>query len=519
MPDLSLGVIGLGVMGRNLALNALDAGVTVAGFDLGEAAVTGFQEEAGGRAAASTTDIATFLAALPAPRALLVMVPAGKPVDSVLASFAPHLTPGDFFIDGGNSFFRDTQRRQAEMDAKGLHFMGMGVSGGEEGARRGPSMMPGGPVEAYAHVGPVLELMAAKVDGVPCVAHLGAGAAGHYVKMVHNGIEYGLMQLLAEAYDLLKRGAGMGNLDLASTFSKWNEGPLQSFLVEITADIFDQPDTVAVDPAAMPGATDPHEALGTESTSTTAPGTGGVAGDTARAGLRDAHSAADVRYLLDAIADTAQQKGTGKWTSQDALDLGVPTPTIDAAVSARYLSALKAERVAAAALLGEPDRHVGESREALVGAVEGALHAAFHVTYAQGFALLRSASDAYAFGLDLREVATIWRGGCIIRAAMLETFREAFAQDPDVANLLVTPAVADQIRTCQESLREAVATAARAGIPTPALSASLDYLDSYRSAWLPANLIQAQRDYFGAHTFQRTDREGTFHQQWLPAGL
>ena len=519
MSDLSLGVIGLGVMGRNLALNALDAGVTVAGFDLGEAAVAGFQEEAAGRAAASTTDIATFLAALPAPRALLVMVPAGKPVDAVLASFAPHLTPGDFFIDGGNSFFRDTQRRQAEMDAKGLHFMGMGVSGGEEGARRGPSMMPGGPAEAYATVGPVLERMAATVGGVPCVAHLGAGAAGHYVKMVHNGIEYGLMQLLAEAYDLLKRGAGMGNLDLAATFAAWNAGPLQSFLVEITADIFDQPDTTDVDPAAMPAETSPQEALGTESTSASAPGTGGVAGDTAKAALSDATTPAEVRYLLDAIADTAQQKGTGKWTSQDALDLGVPTPTIDAAVSARYLSALKAERVAAAALLGEPERDAGAGRDALVAALEGALHAAFYATYAQGFALLRAASDAYAFGLDLGQVATVWRGGCIIRAALLETVREAFAADPDVANLLVAPAVAGPIRTCQEDLREAVATAARAGIPTPALAASLGYLDSYRSAWLPANLVQAQRDYFGAHTFTRTDREGTFHQQWLPAGL
>ncbi|HEX8298445.1 MAG TPA: NADP-dependent decarboxylating phosphogluconate dehydrogenase [Rubricoccaceae bacterium] len=518
MSDLSLGVVGLGVMGRNLALNALDAGVTVAGFDLGEAATVGFQEEAGGRAAASTTDIAAFLGALPAPRALLVMVPAGKPVDAVLASFAPHLTPGDLLIDGGNSFFKDTQRRQAEMDALGLHFMGMGVSGGEEGARRGPSMMPGGPLDAYTRVAPVLERMAARVNGEPCVAHLGAGAAGHYVKMVHNGIEYALMQLIAEAYDLLKRGAGLGNLDLAAVFTRWNEGPLQSFLVEITADIFDHPDTTAVDPAAE-GASTPHEALGAESPTTDAPGTGGVAGATAAAGLGDAASPAEVRYLLDAIADTAKQKGTGKWTSQDALDLGVPTPTIDAAVSARYLSALKSERVAAAALLGEPDRHVGAGRDALVDALEGALHAAFHVAYAQGFALLRAASDAYAFSLDLGEVARIWRGGCIIRAAMLETFRSAFAEQPEVPNLLVAPAVTAEVRRSQEHLREAVAQAARAGIPTPALSASLDYLDSYRSAWLPANLVQAQRDYFGAHTFERTDREGTFHAQWIPAGL
>ena len=507
MSDLSLGVVGLGVMGRNLALNALDAGVTVAGFDLGEAAAAGFRDEAGGRAAASTTDIATFLAALPAPRAILVMVPAGKPVDAVLASFAPHLDAGDLLIDGGNSFHRDTTRRQAEMDALGLHFMGMGVSGGEDGARRGPSMMPGGPVEAYTRVAPVLERMAARVNGEPCVAHLGAGAAGHYVKMVHNGIEYALMQLIAEAYDLLKRGAGMSNPDLAATFTRWNEGPLQSFLVEITADILDHPDDSPVDLEAAPAETSPHEALGSE------------ASGTARPGVTEASRPAEIRYLLDAIADTARQKGTGKWTSQDALDLGVPVPTIDAAVSARYLSALKSERVAAAALLGEPDRRTGLAPAAMADALEGALHAAFVVAYAQGFALLRAASVEYGFGLDMGRVATIWRGGCIIRAAMLETFRVAFADAPDVPNLLVAPAVADLVRGAQDHLRTASAASATAGIPTPALSASLDYLDSYRSAWLPANLVQAQRDYFGAHTFERTDREGTFHAQWLPAGL
>ena len=518
MPDLSLGVVGLGVMGRNLALNALDAGVAVAGFDLGADATAGFQEEAGGRAAASTTDVAAFLAALPAPRSILVMVPAGPPVDSVIASLAPLLGPGDLLVDGGNSFFRDTERRQAEMDARGLLFVGMGVSGGEEGARRGPSMMPGGPLDAYARLAPVVERMAARVGGEPCVAHLGAGAAGHYVKMVHNGIEYALMQLLAEAYDVLKRGTGMGNAQLADTFGRWNRGPLQSFLVEITAAIFAQPDAGAVDPNEVPGAQAPAEALGAESPATDALGTGPAAGDT-QADLAHAESPAEIRYLLDVIADTAKQKGTGKWTSQDALDLGVPVPTIDAAVSARYLSALKSERVAAAALLGEPPHRIAASQAEVAAALEGALHAAFHVAFAQGFALLRSASEAYGFGLDMGEVARIWRGGCIIRAAMLETFRSAFAAAPDVANLLVAPAVAGELRRSQESLRVVSAASATAGIPTPALSASLDYLDSYRSAWLPANLVQAQRDYFGAHTFQRTDREGTFHAQWLPAGL
>ncbi len=509
MSDRSLGVVGLGVMGRNLALNALDAGFDVAGFDLGDEAAAGFQEEAGGRALASTTDRDAFLAALPTPRAILVMVPAGKPVDSVIASFAPHLAPGDLLIDGGNSFYRDTQRRQEELTAMGLHFMGMGVSGGEEGARRGPSMMPGGPMDAYDRVAPILEGMAAKVDGEPCVAHLGEGAAGHYVKMVHNGIEYGLMQLIAEAYDLLKRGTGMSNPDLAATFTRWNAGQLQSFLVEITAEIFAHPDDAAVDPGAMPEATSPHAALGSEAPTA----------DQHTPGITEDAPTATVRYLLDAIADTAKQKGTGKWTSQDALDLGVPIPTIDAAVSARYLSALKDERVAAASLLGEPDRHTGMTQQEMVHGLEGALHAAFLVTYAQGFALLRAASAEYGFGLKMGEVAKIWRGGCIIRAAMLETFRAAFADEPDVANLLVTPPVAELVRGCQEHLRVVSAASAGAGIPTPALSAALDYLDSYRSAWLPANLVQAQRDFFGAHTFQRTDREGTFHAQWMPAGM
>ena len=522
MSSLSLGVVGLGVMGRNLALNALDEGVTVAGFDLGQDAVDGFQKEADGRAAASTTDIGTFLAALPIPRAILVMVPAGKPVDSVIASFAPHLDPGDLLIDGGNSFYKDTQRRQLELDAKGIHFMGMGVSGGEEGARHGPSMMPGGPMEAYERVAPVLERMAAKVDGDPCVAHLGAGAAGHYVKMVHNGIEYALMQLIAEAYDLLKRGTGMGNLDLAETFTRWNQGPLESYLIEITADIFDQPDTVEVQPGEMPREASPHEALGSESPATDAPdkrGAGTATGDAEKEALATATRPDHIRFLLDAIEDMAKQKGTGKWTSQDALDLGVPTPTIDAAVSARYISALKSERVAAAGHLGEPAHAVDMEQAKVVSALEGALHAAFHVAYAQGFALLKEASDTYSFGLHIGEVAKIWRGGCIIRAAMLETFRAAFADQPDAPNLLVTPAVAESLRDCQESLRVAVTISAMAGIPTPALSSALDYLDSYRSAWLPANLIQAQRDYFGAHTFERTDREGTFHAQWMPAGL
>ena len=475
-------------MGRNLALNALDEGFAVAGFDLGTDAAEGFQQEAGGRAVISTTDLDAFLNALPTPRNLLVMVPAGPPVDAVINAIKGKLSEGDLLIDGGNSFFRDTQRRQAEMTNAGLHFFGMGVSGGEEGARHGPSMMPGGPVEVYDRVAPILQKMAAKVDGDPCVAHLGAGAAGHYVKMVHNGIEYGLMQILAEAYDVCKRGLGMSNQAMGDLFAGWNAGPLESFLVEITADILHQPDSVEVQPEETPGDESPPE---------------GATG----------------RYLLDFIADHASQKGTGKWTSQDAMDLGVPTPTIDVAVTSRYLSALKDERVEAAEHLGEPAGGVTGEEADVIGQLGNAVHAAFLVTYAQGFALLKRASDAYEFGLDLGDIARIWRGGCIIRAAMLESFREAFRADEDLANLLVAPAVAKELNGHQEDIRDITAEAVRAGIPVPAISASLAYLDSYRSAWLPANLVAAQRDYFGAHTFTRIDREGVFHAQWEPAGL
>ena len=483
-----LGVVGLGVMGRNLALNALDAGVAVAGTDLGEDAVTGFQEEAEGRAVAATTDLDAFLAALPTPRNILVMVPAGKAVDSVLAGLAPKLSPGDLVIDGGNSYYQDTQRRHDEMEAQGLHFFGMGVSGGEEGARRGPSMMPGGPKEPYARVAPILEGMAAEVHGDPCVAHLGKGASGHYVKMVHNGIEYGLMQLLAESYDLMKRGAGLGNDRMGDLYRQWDAGELRSYLVEITADILHHPETVEVQPHETPGDESPPEGM-----------SGG--------------------YLLDFIQDTAAQKGTGKWTSQDAMDLGVPTPTIDAAVTARYLSALKQERVAASSLLGTPAGRAPEDADEIPEVMGDALLAAFLVTYAQGFALLKRASDAYEFDLDLGTVARVWRGGCIIRADLLETFREAFRADEDLPNLLVAPSVAEKLIGHRGALRRAVVLGAQAGIPTPALSASLDYLDAYRSAWLPANLVAAQRDYFGAHTFLRTDEEGSFHVQWQPAGL
>ena len=473
------GVVGLGTMGRNLALNAADEGIAVAGYDLGQAAVDAIHAEAAGLADGAggvfaTTSLDDFLAALPAPRSILVMVPAGRAVDSVLASLQPHLAPGDLLIDGGNSHFTDTERRQAEMEAAGLHFVGMGVSGGEEGARHGPSLMPGGPADAYERVAPTLHALAAKVDGEPCVAHLGPGASGHYVKMVHNGIEYGLMQLLAEAYDLLHRGLGREGAALAEPFAAWNEGPLQSFLVEITAAILRQPDDLP--PVGAPADAEP-----------------------------------DGGPLIDHILDQAKQKGTGKWTSQEALDLGVPIPTIDAAVAARYLSAQKATRVDVARVMADPDVTL---RPHVEDELERALHAAFLVTYAQGFAMLAEASREHEWGLDPAAVARIWRGGCIIRAAMLETFREAYAAQPDLPTLLLAPAIDDVLIATRESLGAVVADASRAGIPVPALSASLAYLDGMRSARVSANMIQAQRDFFGAHTYARTDRAGTFHTDW-----
>jgi 6-phosphogluconate dehydrogenase len=463
-----LGLVGLGVMGRNFLLNAADHGFAVAGYDLDDDKAQRLRAE---RESAhdidASTDLGDFVRALKRPRAVMLLVPAGKAVDAVLRDVTPRLEAGDVIVDAGNSHYRDTGRRAGELSSGGVLFMGAGVSGGEYGARHGPSIMPGGAPDAYARIEPIFTAAAAKAKGEPCVAHLGAGSSGHYVKMVHNGIEYGVMQLIAEVYDLLRRGLGQEVGAAQETFASWSEGPLAGYLIEITAEILTRDDERTRQP------------------------------------------------LIEVIADAARQKGTGKWTSWDAMDLQVPTPTIDAAVAARNLSALKEQRVALARSLAgsEPPRLADDPAE-LVPHLHDALHAAMLLTYGQGFALIRRASQEYGYGVAPETVARIWRGGCIIRAALLEDIRAALRADPELDNLLFAPGIGSAVTSNQEALRAAVHAAARGGIPAPALTASLSYLDGYRSARLPANLIQAQRDYFGSHTYERVDAEGTFHTAW-----
>ncbi|MDE3157067.1 MAG: NADP-dependent phosphogluconate dehydrogenase [Acidobacteriota bacterium] len=463
-----LGMIGLGVMGRNLVLNMADHGFPVVGFDKDPAKVDALRREAGARPVRAAATLDEFLRLLRAPRAVMMLVPAGGPVDAVVDELRPRLTRDDVIIDGGNSYYRDTDRRVKALAADGLHFVGVGVSGGEKGARYGPSIMPGGSADAWERLRPVLEAVSAKVDGSPCVTHLGPGSAGHYVKMVHNGIEYGLMQLIAEAYDLLKRGLGLDDDRLHTIFETWNGGELNGYLVEITAAIFLQPDDRG-------------------------------------------HG-----RLIDVIRDEAKQKGTGKWTSQDAMDLQVPVPTIDAAVAMRDLSGYKAERLAAERLYPSvPARFDGDAA-AFIEQLGHGLYAGMVLTYAQGMALLRRASEAYQYGLVLDEVARIWRGGCIIRARLLEQIRAAFHARPDLPNLLQDPSFAADLHARQGHLRAVVQAAARLGIAAPALMASLGYFDGYRTGRLPANLTQAQRDFFGSHTYERTDADGVFHTEWQP---
>jgi 6-phosphogluconate dehydrogenase len=458
-------VVGLAVMGQNLALNIERNGFPVAVYNRTHSRTRDFLEgPAAGRDVKGAQTLAELVSALERPRRVLLMVKAGPAVDAVLGELLPLVEPGDIVIDGGNSHFRDTERRMAESEASGVHFVGMGVSGGEEGALKGPSLMPGGDRVAYEILEPTLTAIAAKTDSGPCVTYLGPGGAGHFVKMVHNGIEYGDMQLIAEAYDLLRQRTGLDAARLREVFAEWNRGELESFLVEITAEIVDFPDE----------------------------GGGGI--------------------LVDRILDSAGQKGTGRWTTEAALELGVPIPTITAAVDARLISALKEERVAASRRYESAE--TSPRGEPPVDAVRAALYGAKICSYAQGFALLAAASREHGFGLALPEVARIWKGGCIIRAALLDEIREAFGSDPGLANLLVSDGFRDAIAARDEAWRRVVSLGAASGVPLPAMTASLAYLDAYRRERLPASLIQAQRDYFGAHTYRRTDREGTFHTEW-----
>src|SRR6266404_5843241 len=461
------GVVGLGVMGENLAFNIEEHGFPVAVWNLETEWVDKFLKKSSGKRFIGTKTLKEFTQSLARPRRILIMIKAGDPVDQTLEKLAPLLEPGDIVIDGGNSWFKDTQRREAAMRGK-LNFFGMGVSGGEEGARHGPSLMPGGARQAYEHVKPILQAIAAKTDSGPCVTYVGPDGAGHFVKMVHNGIEYGDMQLIAEAYDILRKALGLGASELASVFAKWNEGDLNSYLIEITAKIF-------------------------------------TVGDPSGSGA-----------LVDKVLDVAGQKGTGKWTAETALELGVVIPTMQAALDSRVLSGLKAERVEASKQLPGPSERYPGNKQELIDAVHDALYASKICSYAQGMNLIRRGSDEYKWDVNLGELSRIWKGGCIIRAQFLDKIKQAYQRRADLPNLLLDPDFKAWALEAQPRWRQAVTTAQSLGIPAAAMSASLAYFDTYRAANLPLNLTQAQRDFFGSHTYQRTDDPsgGFVHSEW-----
>jgi len=464
----AFGMIGLGVMGRSLLLNMADHGFAVAGHDKDTGKVDSLNQEAGDRAAKGFADVKEFIQSLTTPRAIMMLVPAGKIVDAVIEELTPLLEKGDILIDGGNSHFTDTNRRVEELEAKGLHFFGMGVSGGEEGARRGPSMMPGGDKDAYAVMKPIFEAIAAKVNGEPCVTYIGPGASGHFVKMVHNGIEYGIMQVIAETYEILKKGLKLGNDEIGDLFTKWNEGRLQSFLLDITKDIFK------------------YKAPGTD------------------------------HLLLDDIKDEAKAKGTGKWTSQVAMDLVTPIPTIDTSVSMRDLSKYKSLREKASTLYNDPIDLKGDKEELLV-ALEQAFYFTSIVTYAQGMHLLTKASEEYKYDLHLGEIAKIWRGGCIIRSEFLNDIYNAYSKDQQLPHLLLDSDIQALVAGTLPGIRKVLSATIAAGVAAPGYASALSYFDAFRSERMPSNLTQAQRDYFGAHTYELIGKEGTFHTQWAPA--
>ncbi|MGQ4646549.1 NADP-dependent phosphogluconate dehydrogenase [Lyngbya aestuarii] len=468
MTKRTFGVIGLAVMGENLALNVESRGFPIAVYNRTSSKTKEFMEQrAKGKDVKDAYSLEEFVQILERPRKVLVMVKAGNPVDKVIEQLKPLLEPGDMIIDGGNSLYEDTERRTQELEATGLGFVGMGVSGGEEGALHGPSLMPGGTETAYKELEPILTKIAAQVNDGPCVTYIGPGGAGHYVKMVHNGIEYGDMQLIAEAYDLLKNVLGLDHKQLHEVFAEWNTtDELNSFLIEITADIFKY-----VDPETK-------------------------------------------KPLVELILDAAGQKGTGRWTVVSSLELGVPIPTMYAAVNARVISAYKQERLAASEQLPGPTAKFNGDVKAFINKIRDALYCSKMCSYAQGMALLSKASEEFNYNLDLGETARIWKGGCIIRAGFLDKIKSAFQENPKLPNLLLAPEFKQSILDRQEAWREVLMVANQFGIPVPAFSASLDYFDSYRRTQLPQNLTQAQRDYFGAHTYERTDKEGVFHTEW-----
>ncbi len=461
------GMIGLGVMGRNFLLNVADDGFAALGTDINEDSVKALNTEGDGMNVKGVNTQKEFVSLLSKPRKIMLLVPAGKIVDKVIEGLLPLLDDDDIIIDGGNSHYDDTNRRYEYLKTKNIRFLGTGVSGGAEGARRGPSIMPGGDKSAWEAVKPVLETVSAKVNNEPCVTYIGESSSGHYVKMVHNGIEYGLMQLIAEAYDVLKRVGGLSNKDIGDLFDQWNKGRLSSFLMEISADIMKQPDDK-------------------------------TNGD-----------------LIDAILDKAKQKGTGKWTSQTSMDLGVPVPTIDSAVAMRGISSFKSYRSQLASTF--PETHPNEinaNGKGLIEAVEKALYFSFIVCYAQGMHLLAEASEELSYDLDLEGIARIWRGGCIIRAELLEQIRKAYSAEEGLKNMMGSAQFAGSLATTRNSAAEVLRLSMERGVSTMCLSSALQYFDAFRTARLPLNMVQGQRDYFGSHTYERIDAEGTFHTEW-----
>lgn len=465
--SFDFGMIGLGVMGRNFLLNMADKGYSVVGLDKDDQKALSLEKEASqSTTVKGVTNAKDFVNMLKHPRCIMMLVPAGKPVDSVIEEFLPLLEKGDILIDGGNSHYTDTIKRIKYLEEKGIHFMGMGVSGGEKGARFGPSIMPGGDIEAWKTVQPMLEAVSAKVGDSPCVAYLGKNAAGHYVKMVHNGIEYAIMQLIGETYMLMHLGLGLNDDQLHAVYKKWNEGNLKSYLVEITRDIFMQPDD--------------------------------------KTGNR----------LVDMIVDEAGAKGTGMWTSKDAMSLHYPVPSIDIAVSMRDISSYEEERANAESIYGTTNTKLDVNADQFISKLHDALYFAMINCYAQGLGMIQKGSQELKMEIPLEEVVRIWRGGCIIRSVLLDKSFEIYSKNKSLPNILLSDFVAKELQSNVQAARDVISVATNAGYPVPGLSATLNYFDSYRRKHLPINLLQAQRDYFGSHTYQRVDEKGVFHTEW-----